>query len=147
MSELLLRVVYLALGIYTFASALITTSCLMTKGGGKVSAVDAFNMGSLWLTFVALVLIVGWASKATATQHGRKLPEAFQRAAFLALGLFFFTCAFASTMALSKPDLSPSDVLCVSSLWLTFVVFASVVCITPRGTAAGVPLAAVAAVA
>ncbi|EPJ5561230.1 hypothetical protein PAE975_6193 (plasmid) [Pseudomonas aeruginosa] len=147
MSELLLRVIYLALGIYTFASALITTSSLMSKSGAKLSPVDVFNMGSLWVTFVALVLIVGWASKAaSAGQRARQLPESFQRTSYLCMGLFFFTCAFASTMAISTSDRMPTDVLGVGALWLTFFVFISVVLFSQRRVAVGedVPAAAAA---
>ncbi len=147
MSELLLRVIYLALGIYTFASALITTSSLMSKSGAKLSPVDVFNMGSLWVTFVALVLIVSWASKASAaSQRARQLPESFQRISYLCMGLFFFTCAFASTMAISTSDRMPTDVLGVGALWLTFFVFISVVLFSQRRVAVGedVPAAAAA---
>ena len=133
MSEFLLRVIYLALGIYTFASALITTNILMAKTGAKLSPVDVFNMGSLWVTFVALVLIVGWASKAAAAaQRSRQLPEVFQRISYLSMGLFFFTCAFASTMAISSSDRVATDVLCIGALWLTFVVFIAVVIFSQR---------------
>ncbi|HCL4130981.1 TPA: hypothetical protein N2C61_002067 [Pseudomonas aeruginosa] len=148
MSELLLRVIYLALGIYTFASALITTSSLMSKSGAKLSPVDVFNMGSLWVTFVALVLIVGWASKVSAAgQRARQLPESFQRVSYLCMGLFFFTCAFASTMTISASSRMPTDVLSVGALWLTFVVFISVVLFSQRRIAVGEAVSAAAATA
>jgi len=131
MSEFLLRITYLALGIYTFASALLTTTTILSRTGGK-TPVELFNMGSLWVSFVAFVLIVSWASKAASSNAEHKLPESFLRVSFLSMGLLFFTCAFATTMAFSAPKQTPTELVCVCGLWLAFVVVCTVVCISQR---------------
>ncbi|MBA1306633.1 hypothetical protein [Stutzerimonas stutzeri] len=129
MSESLLRITYMALGIYTFASALFTTTLLSRQGDEPV---QLFGMGCLWVSFIAMVMMVTWASKAQGRNPGRRLPESFLRVSFLAMGLMFFSCALATTLAMAGAVLSAPDLVAVSGLWSGFLVYAGVVVLSQQ---------------
>lgn len=123
MTEPLLRLAYLAIGIYGFASALLTQMILGQPG--EKSAVALFSMSSIWVSFLAFVVIVGWMSKLASARTTDKIPEAFLRTSFLTMGLFFFACALASTMTLTNDSATAPDWFCVGGLWIGFAVFSS----------------------
>ncbi|MBM5458891.1 hypothetical protein H8F21_15095 [Pseudomonas sp. P66] len=142
MTEPLLRLAYFAIGIYTFASALMTSAILGRTG--TLSAVEKLSIGSIWVSFVACVLIVTWASKAAAANPGQKMAESLLRVSYLTIGLFFGTCAVASTMALTASNTAMQDWFCVGGLWFAFVTFCGIMAVsgqagqkTHEATAAG----------
>lgn len=130
MTESLLRIAYFAIGIYTFASALLTSTIL--SRADTLSAVEKLSLGSIWVSFVSFVLIVTWASKAAAAKPGHKLSESFLRVSFLTMGLFFGTCAVASTMALTTSNSALQDWFCVGGLWFAFVSFCGILLLPGR---------------
>lgn len=130
MTESLLRIAYFAIGIYTFASALLTSTILSRSD--ILSAVEKLSLGSIWVSFVSFVLIVTWASKAAAAKPGHKLPESFLRVSFLTMGLFFGTCAVASTMALTASNSALQDWFCVGGLWFAFSSFCGILLLPGR---------------
>ncbi len=129
MSESLLRITYMALGIYTFASALFTTTLLSRQGDEPV---QLFGMGCLWVSFIAMVMLVTWASKAQGRNPGRRLPESFLRVSFLAMGLMFFSCALATTLAMAGAVWSATDLVAVSGLWSGFLAYGGVVVLSQQ---------------
>lgn len=130
MTEPLLRIAYFAIGIYTFASALLTSTILGRSGA--LSAVEKLSIGSIWISFVAFVLIVTWASKAAAARPGQKMAEALLRVSFLTMGLFFGTCAVASTLAMTTSNNSLQDWFCVGGLWFAFVTFCGIMTLSSK---------------
>ncbi|MHC5195194.1 hypothetical protein ACYSUW_15665 [Pseudomonas frederiksbergensis] len=132
MTEPLLRLAYLAIGVYAFSSALLT-QLILGRIGGK-SAVEMFSMGSIWLSFVAFVLIVTWSSKLAGAHTAQKVPEAFLRISFLVMGLFFFACALASIMAFTNRASAAPDWFCVGGLWLSFLVLSSLISVTSKSS-------------
>lgn len=130
MNESLLRITYLGLGIYTFASALLTTTTMLSRQGG--AAVELFSMGSLWVSFIALVAMVAWASKAQTGNPKRPLPESFLRVSFLAIGLIFFTCALATTLVMTQATFSATNIVAICGLWSGFLVYGAVVMLSQR---------------
>lgn len=130
MTEPLLRIAYFAIGIYTFASALLTSTIL--SRAGSLTAVETLSLSSIWVSFVSFVLIITWASKAIAANPGHKLSESFLRVSFLTIGLFFGTCAVASTMALTASTSALQDWFCVGGLWFAFVSFCGILILPGR---------------
>ena len=133
MTEPLLRLAYLAIGVYAFSSALLTQMIL--GRAGEKSAVEMFSMGSIWLSFVAFVLIVTWSSKLAGARPTQKVPEAFLRISFLVMGLFFFACALASIMAFTNRASAAPDWFCVGGLWISFLVLSSLISVTSKSSA------------
>lgn len=130
MTETLLRLAYLAIGVYAFSSALITQLSL-TRAGGQ-SAVDLFSIGSIWVSFIAFVLIVTWSSKLANARVKSKMPESFLRVSFLTMGLFFFACALATTNVLTNTSSSASEWFCVGGLWFAFLAFLSLTSLSSK---------------
>lgn len=124
MTESILRIAYLAMGIYSFASALLTT--MIFSRGGVLSPVSTFSVGSIWVSFIAFVLLVTWASKSLTARPGHPMSESFLRTSFLAMGLFFFTCALCTTMTFSASSVS-TEWFCIGGLWVSFFTFAWIV--------------------
>lgn len=124
MTESLLRIAYFAIGIYTFASALLTSAILGRSA--SISAVEKLSIGSIWISFVAFVLIVTWASKAASAKPGQKMAESLLRVSFLTMGLFFGTCAVASTLAVTSTNSALQDWFCVGGLWFAFLTFCAI---------------------
>lgn len=133
MTEPLLRIAYFAIGIYTFASALLT--CTILGRSQDPSAVELLSVGSIWVSFVAFVLIVTWASKVAGARPGQKLAESLLRVSFLTMGLFFGTCAVASTMALTAPQSAMQEWFCVGGLWFAFLTFCGVMAMASKARA------------
>lgn len=130
MTEPLLRIAYFAIGIYTFASALLT-SAIMGRSN-TLSAVEKLSLGSIWISFIAFVLIVTWASKAAAARPGQKMAESLLRVSFLTMGLFFGTCAVASTLAMTSSSSALQDWFCVGGLWFAFVTFCAIMILSSK---------------
>ncbi|MCU9528489.1 hypothetical protein [Pseudomonas mosselii] len=130
MTEPLLRLAYFAIGIYTFASALMTSEIL--GRADTQSAVEKLSIGSIWLSFIAFVLIVTWASKEAAANPGKKMTESFLRVSYLTIGLFFGTCAVASTMALTASNTALQDWFCVGGLWFAFITFCAIMVVSSK---------------
>jgi hypothetical protein len=145
MSEPLLRLAYLAIGIYGFASALLTQMILGRPE--EKSAVALFSMSSIWVSFLAFVLLVGWMSKLTNARTGDQVPESFLRTSFLTMGLFFFACALASTMTLTNNSATAPDWYCVGGLWIGFGVFSSLTSVISKSKGSAHLTPAVAATA
>jgi hypothetical protein len=145
MTEVLLRLAYLAIGVYAFSSALITQLSI-TRAGGQ-SAVDLFSIGSIWVSFVAFVLIVTWSSKMSSARSVSKVPESFLRMSFLTMGLFFFACALATTNVLTNPSSSTPEWFCVGGLWFAFLAFLGLTSLSSKSNriAGGVDTVAAAA--
>ncbi|KPC02224.1 hypothetical protein QO021_29035 (plasmid) [Pseudomonas amygdali pv. lachrymans] len=140
MTESILRIAYFAIGIYTFSSSLLTSTIL--SRADTLSAVEKLSLGSIWVSFVSFVLIVTWASKAATAKPGHKLSESFLRVSFLTMGLFFGTCAVASTMALTASNSALQDWFCVGGLWFAFVSFCGIIVLPGRvGSKAGAAVA------
>lgn len=135
MTEPLLRLAYLAIGIYGFASALLTQMVLGRPG--EKTAIAMFSMSSVWVSFLAFVLIVAWLSKLASARTGDKVPESFLRASFLTMGLFFFACALATTMTLSNGSATAPDWFCVGGLWIAFAVFSSLTSVISKSKGNG----------
>lgn len=132
MTEPLLRLAYLAIGVYAFSSALLT-QMILGRTGAK-SAVEMFSMGSIWVSFVAFVLIVTWSSKLVSERPAQKVPESFLRISFLVMGLFFFACALASIMAYTNRASAAPDWFCVGGLWISFAVLSSLISVTSKSS-------------
>jgi hypothetical protein len=132
MTEPLLRLAYLAIGVYAFSSALLTQMILGRTG--EKSAVEMFSMGSIWVSFVAFVLIVSWLSKLASMRPAQKVPESFLRISFLVMGLFFFACALASIMAYTNRASAAPDWFCVGGLWVSFAVLSSLISVTSKSS-------------
>lgn len=123
MNENILRVAFMAMGINVLASALLTSTILMM---GTHTPVELFSIASLWITFVAFATVIAWATKALAARPGQSMKESFLRSSFLAVGLFFFTCALSTTLAFSSAYARPDMWFCIGGLWISFAVFASI---------------------
>lgn len=123
MNENILRIAFMAMGINVFASALLTSTILMM---GTHTPIELFSIASLWITFVAFATVIAWATKALAARPGQSMKESFLRSSFLAVGLFFFTCALSTTLAFSSSYARPDMWFCIGGLWISFAVFASI---------------------
>ena len=123
MNENILRIAFMAIGINAFASGLLTSIILMM---GTRTPVELFSIASLWITFVAFATVIAWATKALAARPGQSMKESFLRSSFLAVGLFFFTCALSTTLAFSSAYARPDMWFCIGGLWISFAVFASI---------------------
>ena len=131
MNENILRIAFMSMGINVFASALLTSIILMM---GTRTPVELFCISSLWITSVAFSTVIAWATRALAARPGQSMKESFLRSSFLAVGLFFFTCALSSTLAFSSAYARPEMWFCIGGLWISFAVFASIALFsgTPR---------------
>lgn len=125
MTEQFLRIAYFAIGIYSFANAMLTST--FAGRAAQLSAVEKLGLGSIWLSFFAVVVIVAWSSRLAAKQPGTKLTEGVFRASFLTAGLFFASCALATTMAMTAPGTLLQDWFCVGGLWVSFLLFCAIV--------------------
>ncbi|MBF3053559.1 hypothetical protein HKW90_03980 [Pseudomonas aeruginosa] len=76
-SEAFLRTAYIAMTLLVVACALTTT--LMFGKGGPLSPIEWFCIGSLWLAFFLLVMLVTWATRLNQahrkTQAGSVVPQ------------------------------------------------------------------------
>lgn len=125
MTEQFLRIAYFAIGIYSFASAMLTST--FAGRASQLTAVEMLGLGSIWLSFIAVVVIVAWSSHLAAKRPGVKLTEGVFRASFLTAGLFFASCALATTMAMTTPSTLLQDWFCVGGLWVSFLLFCAIV--------------------
>lgn len=127
MTEPLLRIAYFAIAIYTYAGAMFT--CAVADRSKILSALDILSLGSIWLSFLAFVAIVVWASVG---ERQDLVPETVIRAASLTAGLFLATCALASAMVMTQGNALMQDWFCVGGLWVSFVLFCAVISISSK---------------
>ncbi|HHH9443125.1 TPA: hypothetical protein ACP32N_005113 [Pseudomonas aeruginosa] len=77
-TETFLRIAYIAMTLLVVACAL--TSTLMFGKGAPLSPIEWFCIGSLWLAFLILVMLVTWATRLGHAQRKQVAPGVAQAA-------------------------------------------------------------------